>query len=96
MPPSHPFFRCPPTSNYHNILHSLSNHFILSGSIFYCPMVQYTEFEVNGALADIANRVSARDASKRWGVPRSTLQIRRLSWPARCKYRLTLGLRQRT
>ncbi|KDN61477.1 hypothetical protein CSUB01_12460 [Colletotrichum sublineola] len=39
-------------------------------------MVKYTEDEVNRALADIANGVSARVASKRWGVPRSTLQDR--------------------
>ena len=38
------------------------------------PMAQYTKFEVNRALADIANGVShCTIASQRWGVPRSTL-----------------------
>ncbi|KAH9232354.1 hypothetical protein K456DRAFT_380700 [Colletotrichum gloeosporioides 23] len=39
-------------------------------------MVQYTENEINQALADMANGISARNASRRWGVPRSTLQDR--------------------
>ncbi|KAK1846911.1 hypothetical protein CCHR01_10426 [Colletotrichum chrysophilum] len=37
---------------------------------------QYTENEINQALADMANGISARNASRRWGVPRSTLQDR--------------------
>ncbi|KAF5488780.1 hypothetical protein CGCF413_v012397 [Colletotrichum fructicola] len=36
----------------------------------------YTENEINQALADMANGISARNASRRWGVPRSTLQDR--------------------
>ncbi|KDN72148.1 putative transposase [Colletotrichum sublineola] len=39
-------------------------------------MSQYTENEINGAIADIKNGTSARVASRRWGVPRSTLQDR--------------------
>ncbi|KAK2005414.1 hypothetical protein LZ32DRAFT_509289, partial [Colletotrichum eremochloae] len=39
-------------------------------------MVEYTEDEVNRALADIENGISARVASRRWGVPRSTLRSR--------------------
>ncbi|KAK1854692.1 putative transposase [Colletotrichum chrysophilum] len=36
-------------------------------------MKQYTEDEVIQALNDITNGVSSRTASRRWGVPRSTL-----------------------
>ncbi|KDN69482.1 putative transposase [Colletotrichum sublineola] len=39
-------------------------------------MVEYTENEVDQALADINNGVSTRVASRRWGVPRSTLRHR--------------------
>ncbi|KAF5504879.1 hypothetical protein CGCF413_v004529 [Colletotrichum fructicola] len=40
------------------------------------PGISYTENEINQALADMANGISARNASRRWGVPRSTLQDR--------------------
>ncbi|OHW96941.1 transposase [Colletotrichum incanum] len=39
-------------------------------------MGQYTEYEVGKALGDIANGVPIQAASRKWGVPRSTLQNR--------------------
>ena len=39
-------------------------------------MTNYTEDEVNQALDSIANGKSTRQASKEYGIPRSTLQDR--------------------
>ncbi|KZL83394.1 transposase, partial [Colletotrichum incanum] len=66
----------PPTSNYHNISNTYPNRFIFCIHFILYLMSQYTEYEVNQALADISNGHSARDASTKWGVPRSTLQNR--------------------
>ncbi|KZL82905.1 transposase [Colletotrichum incanum] len=66
----------PPTSNYYNISNTYLNRFIFCIHFILYLMSQYTEYEVNQALADISNGHSARDASTKWGVPRSTLQNR--------------------
>ncbi|KZL80565.1 transposase [Colletotrichum incanum] len=66
----------PPTSNYHNISNPYPNNLFFSVYLSHSPMAQYTEYEVNRALADITSGQSTRDASSKWGVPRSTLRSR--------------------
>ena len=51
--------------------------------IVHIMKLEYTEYDIESALEEVANGKSVRKASLEWGVPRSTLQDRNATTQSR-------------